>query len=102
MEWLNSLLEWKILIILVVFFVGYISFQLFKTYRIQTQIIELQNSLKAGDLILTNSGIYGEIVNIDKNKCELKIAKDVYILVDRFSINRRVKNNNLERGTEVC
>jgi preprotein translocase subunit YajC len=43
-------------------------------------------SLKAGDKIITNGGIYGTIVGIDGDTVQLRIAEQIKIKVARSAI----------------
>lgn len=49
-------------------------------------------SLKPGDEVVTSGGLYGTVAGVDekKNSIYLKIANDVKVRVDRFSIARVV------------
>lgn len=43
-------------------------------------------SLKPGDNVLTNGGIYGKIVKVEEREVSLEVASGVVIKVDRMSI----------------
>lgn len=47
---------------------------------------ELLNSLKPGDKIITNGGIYGRIIKVYDDKVELSIAKAVSIELLKSSV----------------
>lgn len=44
-------------------------------------------NLKPGDEVVTNSGIYGKVVNISGNFVLLEIAKDVRVKIDKSAIS---------------
>ena len=54
--------------------------------RRQKKIQEFQSSLKAGDKVVTTSGIYGHIVRVDDKSVQLQIADRVRIEVARAAI----------------
>jgi preprotein translocase subunit YajC len=56
----------------------------------------LLDNLKPGDEVLTNSGIYGKIVNISGNIVHLEIAKDVRIKIDKSSISGTISEKKKE------
>ena len=60
--------------------------------RVKKQVLAMQNSLKAGDMVMTQSGLYGTLVSLDKSTAKLKIADNLVILIDRFSIKNIVKD----------
>lgn len=49
---------------------------------------EMLNNLKAGDKVVTNGGLYGQIVSVreDKRTVQLKIAENVRVEVARTAI----------------
>lgn len=51
----------------------------------QKEIRNFQNSLKAGDSVVTGGGIYGVVksIDIEKNTIEVEIARGVNIVVDK-------------------
>ena len=54
--------------------------------RRQKKVQEFQDSLKAGDKIVTTSGIYGQITKVNDKSVQLQIADKVRIEVARASI----------------
>ncbi len=54
--------------------------------RRQKQAREMLASLKAGDKVITNGGIYGTIVGIEGDAVQLRIADQVRIKVARSAI----------------
>jgi preprotein translocase subunit YajC len=53
------------------------------------------NSVKPGDEVVTAGGLYGTVAGVDekKNILYLKIANDIKIKVERFSITRVVTDD---------
>jgi preprotein translocase subunit YajC len=54
--------------------------------RRQKKVQEFQDSLKAGDKIVTTSGIYGQITKVNDKSVQLQIADKVRIEVARASV----------------
>ncbi|MDI6831905.1 MAG: preprotein translocase subunit YajC [Actinomycetota bacterium] len=52
------------------------------------QQMELINSLRAGDEVMTSSGIYGTITEIEEDTVLLEVAEDVEIRVAKSAIAR--------------
>ena len=93
MEWFSALPDWiKFVLILAVFFVIYLIYMIINYNRVKKQVLAMQNSLKAGDMVMTQSGLYGTLVSLDKSTAKLIIADNLVILIDRFSIKNVVKD----------
>lgn len=93
MEWFSALPDWiKFVLILAVFFVIYLIYMVINYNRVKKQVLAMQNSLKAGDMVMTQSGLYGTLVSLDKSTAKLKMADNLVILIDRFSIKNIVKD----------
>ena len=93
MEWFSALPDWiKFVLILAEFFVIYLIYMVINYNRVKKQVLAMQNSLKAGDMVMTQSGLYGTLVSLDKSTAKLKIADNLVILIDRFSIKNIVKD----------
>lgn len=87
MTWLNNLPDWlKFVLILVIFFVIYIVYMYVRYSTVKKKVLAFQDSLKPGDEVMTQSGLYGVLQSIGKNTAELKIADNLIIVIDRFSI----------------
>lgn len=73
------------IIMLVAMFVIMWLFMIRPQQKKQKEIRNFQNSLKAGDHVITGGGIYGVVKNIDieKNTVEVEIARGVNIVVDK-------------------
>ena len=54
--------------------------------RRQKKVQEFQDSLKAGDKIVTTSGIYGQITKVNEKSVQLQIADKVRIEIARASV----------------
>lgn len=54
--------------------------------RRQKKVAEMLRSLKTGDKVITNGGIYGTIVGLDDDSVQLRIAEQVKIKVSRAAI----------------
>jgi preprotein translocase subunit YajC len=52
----------------------------------QKAFAELMKSLKAGDRITTNSGIYGVITGIEEKTVKIRIANNVVVQMDKSAI----------------
>ncbi|MFN0112685.1 MAG: preprotein translocase subunit YajC [Blastocatellia bacterium] len=55
----------------------------------QRAVDEMLNNLKAGDKVITNGGLYGQVISIreDKRTVQLKIADNVRVEVSRTAIS---------------
>jgi preprotein translocase subunit YajC len=71
-----------IILILVIFY----FLLILPAQRRQKKTREMLQSLKAGDKIITNGGIYGTIVGIDGDTVQLRIAEQIKIKVARSAI----------------
>lgn len=54
---------------------------------------ELQDSLKPGDRVLTTSGLYGTIVELDETSVDLEIAEDVVTTWSRAVVRERLDDD---------
>jgi preprotein translocase subunit YajC len=71
---------------LIFFFVIAYVFLILPTQRQQKKHRQLLASLKAGDRVVTNSGIYGTIVKVGEKTFKLRIADKVVITVEKSAI----------------
>ncbi len=71
--------------ILIIFVVFYFVVLRPQQKKMKEHRIFLEN-LKPGDEVLTNSGIYGKVVNISENFIVLEIAKDVRVKIQKSAI----------------
>lgn len=101
LEWLNSMPDWiKFALVLVVFYVGNYVLQMMNFNRVKKQVIHLQETLKIGDTVLTQSGLYGTITSMSKTVAMLQISPNMEIVIDRFSIKEVVEKPVLEARKE--
>lgn len=54
--------------------------------RQRKKVQQMQNELKAGDKVITTSGIYGTIVGVEGDTVQLRIAEQTRIRISRQSI----------------
>src|ERR1700733_423209 len=54
--------------------------------RRQKKVAEMLRTLKTGDKVITNGGIYGTIAGLDDDSVQLRIAEQVKIKVSRAAI----------------
>ncbi len=73
-----------LVIIMVIFYVLLIL----PSQRRQKKTSEMLASLKSGDKVVTNGGIYGTIVGIEGDAVQLRIADQVKIKVARSAISQ--------------
>jgi preprotein translocase subunit YajC len=52
----------------------------------QKKVQEMIDSLKSGDKVITNGGIYGTIVGIKEDRIQLRIAENVKIELSRNAV----------------
>lgn len=75
----------SVIIMLIAIFVIMWLFMIRPQQKKQKEIRNFQNSLKAGDSVVTGGGIYGVVksIDIEKNTIEVEIARGVNIVVDK-------------------
>ena len=54
--------------------------------RRQKKVAEMLKSLKNGDKVITNGGIYGTIVGLEDDSVQLRIAEQVKVKISRSAI----------------
>lgn len=54
--------------------------------RRQKKVAEMHRSLKSGDKIITNGGIYGVVVGVDSDSVQVRVAEQVKLRVARNAI----------------
>jgi preprotein translocase subunit YajC len=74
-----------LLLILVIFYFLLIM----PAQRRQKKTAEMLRSLKTGDKVITNGGIYGTIVGLEEDSVQLRIADQVKVKVARSAIAAR-------------
>lgn len=91
MEFLAGLPDWlKFVLILAVIAIAYVIYNTIHYNQVKKRIMEMQNSLKPGDLVTTQSGLYGTIQELGKGVARLKLAEGIVIAIDRFSIKEKL------------
>ena len=75
----------SMIIMLVAIFAIMWLFMIRPQQKKQKEIRNFQNSLKAGDSVVTGGGIYGVVksIDIEKNTVEVEIARGVNSVVDK-------------------
>jgi preprotein translocase subunit YajC len=71
-----------LLLILVIFYLLLIL----PAQRRQKKVAEMHRSLKTGDKVVTNGGIYGTIVGLEGDAVQLRVADQVKLKVARSAI----------------
>lgn len=65
------------------------------------KVAELQESLKVGDRVLTTSGLYGTIVEIDDITVDLEIAEDVVTTWSRSVVRELVPDDHFDAADDA-
>ena len=60
----------------------------------------MQEALKVGDRVVTTSGLYGTVVDIDATTVDLEIAEDVVTTWLKLAIREVLADNEDETGAE--
>lgn len=76
------------LIFLVLIIVVFYFFMIRPQVKKQKEMTNYRNSLKKGDKVLTNGGIYGKINDVKDTTVTLEIADNVIIKVDKSAVVR--------------
>ncbi|WP_067545623.1 preprotein translocase subunit YajC [Nocardia crassostreae] len=66
--------------------------------REMAKVTEMQESLKTGDRVVTTSGLYGTVVDVDDTTVDLEIAEEVVTTWSRAAI-REVRTDDVETTT---
>lgn len=77
---------WTSLLMIVLIFVVMYFFMIRPNVKKQKEIKKFQDSLKAGDKVVTAGGIYGKIKDVKDNNVILEIAEGVRITIDKNSV----------------
>jgi preprotein translocase subunit YajC len=87
-----------ILMMIAIFVIMYF-FMIRPQQKRQKEIQKFQNELKEGTSVVTGGGIYGTVKSIDlaKNTVDIKIARDVVIVVDKNSVYKDMANTPLQK-----
>lgn len=68
--------------------------------REAAKVTDMQDSLKVGDRVVTTSGLYGTVVELDDSSVDLEIAEDVITTWLRAAI-REVRNEETTDTTDT-
>jgi preprotein translocase subunit YajC len=77
---------WVTLIPLLLLFVVFYFFMIRPQMKKQKDMTNYRNSLKKGDKVITNGGIYGRIIEIKDNYVMMDAGGDVKLKVDKNSL----------------
>lgn len=66
-----------------------IVFMMFSQRKRQRQVMEFQDSLAVGEEVVTTSGLFGTIRELDASVVTLEIAPDVLVRIDRRAIGTK-------------
>lgn len=80
------------IVVIVIIIYNYFSFS--KLKKQGEKFNELQSQLKEGQTVLTASGIYGKIIRLKEQYCEIEISKNVVVKIERFSIRRIIEEKD--------
>jgi preprotein translocase subunit YajC len=81
----------QILIPLAILFAFFWFFVALPQRRKGSDHVRMQDSLAAGDEVITAGGLHGEIVEIDETVLRIEIAAGTIVRVDRRAIAARVE-----------
>lgn len=74
-----------------------------KQKREAEKVSTMQEALKVGDAVVTTSGLYGTVVDLDENTVDLEIAEDVVTTWLRQAIREvRADEQTVEETPEVA
>lgn len=79
----NAGFDWGGMVPLVLIVVVFYFFMIRPQMKKQKEAKKFVESLKAGDEVVTNGGIYGTITTVEETTVILEIAKNVKIKVDK-------------------
>ena len=83
----NSFPLWgRFTLILVVFAGGYLLWMTARYYAVKKKILTMQEALNPGDVVLTQSGLYGVLTSLGRTTAHLRLTNGYEIVIDRFSI----------------
>jgi preprotein translocase subunit YajC len=76
-------------ILLIVLMIGLLYFMMIRPQQKRMrQQMELMNSLKVGDDVMTSSGIYGSVSEVEEDTVILEVAEDVHVRMAKNAIVR--------------
>src|SRR5437016_5715431 len=77
----------QIVPIVIFFFIFYYLFVAMPMKKKQKAFQDLMNNLKAGDRVLTNSGMYGIVTGMTDKIVKLRVANNVVVDMDKSAIS---------------
>ena len=87
------------LIIYVVAFIAIFYFMAIRPQQRQRKAhMDLLNTLKKGDTIITASGIYGTVKKVDDNIVEVEIARGVAVKINRRAVSEIIRDKTQARS----
>lgn len=100
--------QWVLLGVLGLLIICYPIIMLRKNKRDNQKFTEMQNSLKRGDKILTNAGVYGKIIDLKQDGEAKKViietgeGKNVsYLTIDAYAIYTILNDKPVEEPKKV-
>jgi preprotein translocase subunit YajC len=76
-------------ILLIVLMIGLLYFMMIRPQQKRMrQQMELMNSLKVGDDVMTSSGIYGSVSEVEEDTVLLEVSEDVHVRMAKNSVAR--------------
>ena len=76
-------------ILLIVLMIGLLYFMMIRPQQKRMrQQVELMKSLRAGDDVMTSSGIYGSVSEVEEDTVLLEVSEDVHIRMAKNSVAR--------------
>ncbi len=90
--------QWMLIIWVVVFIAIFYFMAIRPQQRQRRAHMELLNSLKRGDTIITAAGIYGKVNKVDDQMVEVEISKGVVVKIHRRSVSEIVRDKDLAKS----
>lgn len=100
--WLGLPLWMRLLCIAAVFLIVYAGWMAAKYSSVKKRVVAMQNSLKAGDVVLTHSGLYGVLLSVEKTTAHLQLTNGFEVIIDRFSIKEPAAEPTSRAVKKLC
>ncbi len=82
-----SLPSWgRFILILAVLAIGYAFWMTARYNAVKKKVLAMQEVLKPGDIVLTQSGLYWVLTSLENTTAHLRLTNGFEIVIDRFSI----------------
>ena len=65
---------------------GYLLWMTARYHAVKKKILTMQEALNPGDVVLTQSGLYGVLTSLGRTTAHLRLTNGYEIVIDRFSI----------------